>query len=95
MFAMFMEISLIKQHGFILICPIESIKDTGLVLECNAGAIILDCYYDIPGLKGGFDRNVAPGRRIADGIINQYVQRFLQHCLIALDQRERFCGKSG
>ena len=48
---MFMEISLIKQHGFILICPIESIKDTGLVLECNAGAIILDCYYDIPGLK--------------------------------------------
>lgn len=77
--------------GFI--CLIESIKNTGLVFRGNAGAIILDCYYDIPGLKGGFDRNVVPGRRIADGIINQDVQRLLQHVFIALDQRERLCGK--
>ena len=42
----------------VFIGPIESVKDAGLVLECNAGAIILDCYYDIPGLKGGFDRNL-------------------------------------
>ena len=30
------------------ICPIESVKDAGLVLRGDAGAIILDCYYDIP-----------------------------------------------
>ena len=79
----------------VFIGPIESVKDAGLVLGCNAGAVIQDCYYDIPGLKGGFDCNMPPGRRIADGIINQYVQRLLQHGFIALDQRERFCGKSG
>ena len=77
----------------VFIGPIESVKDAGLVFGSDAGAIILDCYYDIPGLKGGFDRNVVPGRRIADGIINQDVQRLLQHVFIALDQRERLCGK--
>ena len=35
----------------VFICPIESVKDAGLVLRCDAGAVILDCYYDIPGLK--------------------------------------------
>ena len=79
----------------VFICPIESVKDASLVFRCNAGAVILDSYYDIPGLKGGFDGNMTPGRRIADGIINQYVQRLLQHGFIALDQSEGFCGKAG
>ena len=79
----------------ILICPIESVKDAGLVLRGDTWAVILNSYYDIPGLKGGFDGNMAPGGRIADGIINQYVQRLLQHGFIALDQRDRFCGKAG
>ena len=63
----------------VFIGPIESVKDTGLVFRGDTWAVILDCYYDIPGLKGGFDGNAAPGRRIADDIINQYVQRLLQH----------------
>ena len=52
----------------VFICPIESVKDAGLVFRSDAGTVILDYYYDIPGLKGGFDGNVASGRRIADGI---------------------------
>ena len=79
----------------VFICPIESVIDASLVFRCNAGAVILNSYYDVPGLKGGFDGNVAPGRRIADCIINQYIQRLLQHGFIALDQRERYCGKPG
>ena len=35
----------------VFICPIESVKDAGLVLRCNAGAVILNSYYDIPGLE--------------------------------------------
>ena len=51
--------------------PIEPVKDAGLVFRGDTWAVILDCNYDIPGLKGGFDSNVAPGRRIADSVINQ------------------------
>ena len=35
----------------IFICPIESVKDAGLVLRGDAWAVILDCNYDIPGLE--------------------------------------------
>ena len=35
----------------VFICPIESVKDTGLVFRGDAGAIILNSYYDIPGLE--------------------------------------------
>ena len=77
----------------VFIGPIESVKDAGLVFRGDAWAVIQDCYYDIPGLKGGFDGNMTPGRCIADGIINQDVQRLLQHVFIALDQREHLCGK--
>ena len=35
----------------VFIGPIESVKDAGLVLGCNARAIILNSYYDIPGLE--------------------------------------------
>ena len=34
----------------VFISPIESVKDTGLVFRGDAGAVILNSYYDIPGL---------------------------------------------
>ena len=38
----------VKNH---FIGPIESVKDAGLVLRGDAGAVILNSYYDIPGLE--------------------------------------------
>ena len=35
----------------VFVGPIESVKDTGLVFRGDAGAVILDCNYDIPGLE--------------------------------------------
>ena len=35
----------------VFIGPIESVKDAGLVFRGDAGAVILNRYYDIPGLK--------------------------------------------
>ena len=35
----------------VFIGPIESVKDAGLVLRGDAGAVILNSYYGIPGLE--------------------------------------------
>ena len=68
---------------------VKALEDVRAVFRGDAGAVVLDDERDVAPLPLRGDFHVPARRRIADGVVHQYVDRPLQHGLAALHQRQR------
>ena len=70
------------------VCPAELLENHALLIGRDAGPAVADLDPDAGILPKGADRDVLPGRRVLDGVVEQVGQHLLQPVAVAAHGRE-------
>ena len=67
----------------------ELLEDERVVLGCDARAVVAHLDVDPPVLRERLDLDLAAGRRVLDGVVEQVREHLTQPLAVAADERER------